>query len=87
MEQKSTWHMYNISVHDDLLDDLISSDIGNYWKRRYYIDISHLLYTKHFFDDFLHEQLMHLPFEHEQVAIIGLMLSGMLLSIPLRFQK
>ena len=37
--------------------------------------LSHLQYTKHFIDDFLHGQLLHLPFEHEQVAIIGLMLS------------
>ena len=34
--------------------------------------LSHLQNTKHFIDDFLHEQL---PLEHEQVAIIGLMLS------------
>ena len=37
--------------------------------------LSHLQYTKHFIDDFLHEQTPHLPFEREQVAIIGLMLS------------
>ena len=37
--------------------------------------LSHLQYARHFIDDFLHEQLLHLPFEHEQVAIIGLMLS------------
>ena len=37
--------------------------------------LSQLQFTKHFIDDFLHKQLLHLPFEHEQVAIIGLMLS------------
>ena len=31
--------------------------------------LSHLQYAKHFIDDFLHEQLVHLPFEYEQVAI------------------
>ena len=36
--------------------------------------LSHLQYTKHFID-FLHKQLLHLPFKHKQVAIIGLMLS------------
>ena len=35
--------------------------------------LSHFQYTEHFIDDFLHEQLLHLPFEHEQVAIIGLL--------------
>ena len=40
-----------------------------------HFSLSFRLYTKHFIDDFLHEQLLHLPFEHEQVAIIGLMLS------------
>ena len=33
--------------------------------------LSGLQYTKHFIDDFLHEQLLHLPFEHEQIAIIA----------------
>ena len=37
--------------------------------------LSHLQYAKYFIDDFLHEQLLHLPFEHEQLSIIGLMLS------------
>ena len=36
--------------------------------------LSHLQYIKHFIDDFLHELLLHLPFKHEQVPIIGLML-------------
>ena len=37
--------------------------------------LSHLQYTKYFIDNFLHEQLLHLPFEHEQLFVIGLMLS------------
>ena len=37
--------------------------------------LSHLQYIKHFIGDFLRKQLLHLPIEHEQVAIIGLMLS------------
>ena len=42
--------------------------------------LSHLKHTKHFIDDFLYDQLLHLPFEHEQVAVIGLMLSVTTLS-------
>ena len=34
--------------------------------------LADLQYTKHYID---FEQLLHLPFEHEQVAIIALMLS------------
>ena len=37
--------------------------------------LSHLQYTKHSIDDFLHEQLLPLTFRHEEIAIIGLMLS------------
>ena len=37
--------------------------------------LSYFQYTKHVIDDFLHEQLLHLRFEHDQVYIIGLMLS------------
>ena len=45
--------------------------------------LSHLQYTKYFIDDFLHEQLLHLPIEHEQLSIIGLMLSVTSSSWPL----
>ena len=37
--------------------------------------LSHLHYTKYFADDFLHDELLHLPFELMQNAIIGLVLS------------
>ena len=37
--------------------------------------LSHLQVTKHFIDGFLHEQLLHLPFKHEQVDIISLIIS------------
>ena len=37
--------------------------------------LSHLRYIKHFIEDFLHEQLLHSPFEHEHVAITSFILS------------